>query len=294
MKKYHEIAGDGGSNILGQVQEQHERLQARMARIRQKIAIMSGKGGVGKSVVTVNLAAALAQRGAKVGVLDADINGPSLAKMLGVRSQALEMGQGGVVPTVGPLGVRAISMDLLLPKDETPVVWDAPAGDPFVWRGAIEASALREFLADTDWGKLDFLLIDLPPGPDRLPNFAGLLSDLRAVAVTIPSEIAQLTVKRSVVLAREREIPIVGLVENMAGYLCSECGALGPLFPGDGEELAKALGIELLGKIPFDPRITRSSDRGVPFVIEHGESPAAQAFVQIAAKIEASFKGAER
>ncbi|MFQ5794649.1 MAG: Mrp/NBP35 family ATP-binding protein [Candidatus Bipolaricaulia bacterium] len=295
MKTYREIAGDGGSDILGQVAEQQVRLRARMAQITHKLAIMSGKGGVGKSVVTANLAVTLARSGLKVGVLDADINGPSIAKMLGVQEQSLEISNRDVVPIHGPLDIKVISMDLLLPQDETPVVWDAPTQhDPFIWRGAIEVSTLREFLADTDWGELDFLLIDLPPGPDRLPNISDLLPDLCAIVVTIPSEVAQRTVKKSVVLVQELKVPLIGLVENMAGYLCPQCGALGELFPGDGKELAKALDMAFLGKIPFDPQITRCFDQGVPFMIAHGETPAGRAFAQIAEKIEAFLNGRER
>ncbi len=288
MKTYQEIAGDGGSNILNQVKEQQMRLQARLAQITHKIAIMSGKGGVGKSVVTVNLASSLALQGHNVGVLDADINGPSVAKMFGVLGQTLKVGKNGVVPVLGPLGIKIISMDLLLSRDEAPVVWDAPAQqDPFVWRGTIEVSALREFLTDTDWGKLDFLLIDLPPGPERLPNLPGLLPELHTIVVTIPSEVAQLTVKRSIALAQQLKAKLLGLIENMAGYLCQKCGALGE-FSGGAENTAKALGVPLLGKIPFDPRIARCSDQGVPFVIEHQDTETASVFKQMAQKIKRS------
>ncbi len=287
MKTYREIAGDAGSDILGQVKEQQARLQARLAQITHTIAVMSGKGGVGKSVITTNMAAALAMLGHQVGVLDADINGPSVAKMFGVRGQTLKVGKNGVVPVLGPLGIKIISMDLLLSRDEAPVVWDAPAQqDPFVWRGTIEVSTLREFLADTDWGELDFLLIDLPPGPERLPNLPGLLPVLHTIVVTIPSEVAQLTVKRSIALAQQLKAKLLGLIENMAGYLCRKCGALGELFPSSGEETVNVLGVPLLGKIPFDPRIARCSDRGIPFVLEHKDTTAGEAFAQIAQKIK--------
>ncbi|MCI0526548.1 MAG: Mrp/NBP35 family ATP-binding protein, partial [Nitrospira sp.] len=229
MKKYKDIVGDGGSNILGQVGEQMERLKARMAKIRHKVAVMSGKGGVGKSSITANLAVGLASKGYTVGVLDADVNGPSLAKMMGVRGQKLKITGEGIQPAISPGNIRAMSMDLLLPTDETPVIWDAPTQqEAFVWRGTMEVTALREFLADTNWDHLDFLLLDLPPGTDRLPNLVELLPDLGGtLVVTIPSEVSQLIVKKSITLAKDLlKTPVIGLVENMAGYVCLRCGAL--------------------------------------------------------------------
>lgn len=286
MKKYKEIAGDGGSDIVGQVAAQVARLKARMAQVRHKIAVMSGKGGVGKSVVTVNLAAALAQQNYRVGLLDADLNGPSLVRMLGVRNQVLKIGDRGVLPSIGPLGIKIISIALLLPREETPVVWKAPTSQgSFVWRGAMELSTLREFITDTDWGTLDFLLIDLPPGADRLPNMAELLPDLRAIIVTIPPEVAQITVSKSIALAQDSNVPLLGLIENMVGYYCPECGAIGALFPGEAGA-PKDWRIPCLGKIPFDPRISFCADRGVPFVLEWGDSPAGQAFIKIARHIQ--------
>lgn len=285
MKRYKDIAGDGGSDIVGQVTAQISRLNARMAQVRHKIAVMSGKGGVGKSIVTVNLAAALAQQSYRVGLLDADLNGPSLDKMLGVGNQILEIGEHGLLPAIGPLGIKMITIALLLPREETPVVWKAPAPQgAFVWRGAMEVSVLREFLTDTDWGALDYLLIDLPPGADRLPNMAELLPDLCAIAITIPSGVAHITVKKSITLAQDSNVPLLGLIENMVGYCCQECGAMGSLFPEAG--MPKDLGIPCLGKIPFDPRISLCVDQGVPFVLEWGDSPAGQAFIKIAEHIQ--------
>lgn len=297
MKKYKDIVGDGGSNILGQVGEQMERLKARMAKIRHKVAVMSGKGGVGKSSITANLAVGLASKGYTVGVLDADVNGPSLAKMMGVRGQKLKITGEGIQPAISPGNIRAMSMDLLLPTDETPVIWDAPTQqEAFVWRGTMEVTALREFLADTNWDHLDFLLLDLPPGTDRLPNLVELLPDLGGtLVVTIPSEVSQLIVKKSITLAKDLlKTPVIGLVENMAGYVCLRCGALGELFPshtGQGtEDLARTSGIPFLGKIPFDPRIATATDSGIPFLLEYQSSLAGQAFSQITRKVEEFFK----
>ena len=288
MKRYRDIAGDGGSDIVGQIEAQQARLRARMGTIRRTVAVVSGKGGVGKSAVTANLAAALAGEGYAVGVLDADLNGPSIAKMLGVRGQTLQVTEAGVVPATSAEGIRVLSMDLLLPSDETPVVWDAPTqSEAHAWRGSMEAQALREFLADTAWGALDVLLLDLPPGTDRLPTVAGLLPDLTgAVVVTIPSEVSHLVVRKSITLAREAGTRLLGLVENMAGYVCLHCGTLGALFEGPGgERTAGQAGIPFLGRVPFDPRLAVAADRGRPFVAEHGDTPAGRAIRDVAARL---------
>lgn len=286
MKKYKDIVGDGGSNIIGQVAEQIAHLKARMAGIKAKVAVMSGKGGVGKSAITANLAAAFAMGGFAVGILDADLNGPAIAKIIGVRGQRLRISGEGVHPALGPPGIKVMSMDLFLPRDETPVIWDAPTQqDSFVWRATLEISVLRELLTDAVWGELDFLLIDLPPGTDRISNIAGVLPEMdRSILITIPSEVSQLIVKKSIMVAKETlKAPPLGLVENMAAYLCPRCGAEGELFhPGDSERAAASLGIPFLGRIPFDPRISISSDQGVPFVMQHADSPAGRTILQIA------------
>jgi ATP-binding protein involved in chromosome partitioning len=292
MKGYRDIAGDGGSDIVGQIAEHVSRLRARMATVRRTVAVVSGKGGVGKSALTANLAAALAADGFAVGVLDADLNGPSLGTMLGVRGQRLRVTEAGVAPAVSDTGVRVLSIDLLLPSDETPVVWEAPTQtDAHTWRGTMEANALREFLTDTDWGALDMLSLDLPPGADRLPTVAGLLPDLGgALVVTIPSAVSHLVVRKSIALAREARVALLGLVENMAGYVCLGCGSLGALFDGPGgEHTAAQAGLPFLGRIPFDPRVAAAADRGRPFVLDHGESLAGRALRDLAARLAESL-----
>jgi ATP-binding protein involved in chromosome partitioning len=288
MKGYRDIAGDGGSNIVEQVVAQQARLTARMAVIRASVAVVSGKGGVGKSSVTANLAGALAGRGLAVGVLDADLNGPSMGKMLGVRGQTLRVEADGVRPAVSAEGIRVLSMDLLLPGDDIPVVWDAPTqAEAHTWRGTMEGTALREFLADTAWGPLDVLLIDLPPGADRLPTLLDLLPGLTgAIVVTIPSAVSHLVVRRAMTLARERGARLLGLVENMAGYVCPTCGTVGPLFEGPGGEATAAQhGLPFLGRVPFDSRLAAAADRGRPFVFDHADTPAGRALAAVAAAV---------
>ena len=290
MKTYADIVGDGGSNVLAQVQQQVARLQERLRSIRHIVAVVSGKGGVGKSTVTVNLATAYAMRGQRVGVLDADLNGPSVAKMLGVRGYTPQLSSAGVTPATGPLAMRVMSMDLFLPDDATPVTWKAPTQqEAFVWRGTMEMTSLRELLTDTVWGELDCLLLDLPPGADRLPNVAGLLPFMAgALLVTIPSQVSQLIVQKSLTLARE-VLPdrLIGLVDNMQGYVCPHCHTLGELFPeSSSATLAAALQIPYLLGIPFDPRLAGAADQGRPFVLDHADTRAGQAFQELAAILD--------
>ncbi len=293
MKTYKELPADGGSDIIGQVTEQINRLQERLASIRHTVAIMSGKGGVGKSAITANLASALALRGCAVGIVDADINGPSIAKMMGVRHSPIDYGPDGVKPAVNPLGVKVISMDLFLTEDQTPVLWDAyTQKDAFTWRGTMEVTALRQFLSDTKWGTLDYLLIDLPPGADRLPNLVDLLPNLGGtVVVTIPSGVSQLVVKKSLAMAKNiLNTPVIGILENMAAYVCADCGRAGDLFPsGHTEKMARQFDVPLLGKIPFDPRIANCADEGAIFVADYGETPAGRALIEMGEKIQAFF-----
>lgn len=284
MKRYKDIKGDAGSNILAQVAEQSKRLRSRMDKVRHKIAIMSGKGGVGKSIVTVNLAFAFASKGFEIGIADADINSPSIALMTGIHGKGLRIEDDHVLPAIGPLGIKIMSMDMLLTGDDMPVIWKGPKSNTFVWRGATEATTLREFLSDTEWGKLDYIFIDVPPGTDRFSNVAGLLPELNGVIiVTIPSEVSQLSVKKSIAFAKnELNAPVIGLIENMSGYVCQNCGDVGDLFHTSSvEQMALEAGIQYLGKIPFDKRISISSDKGIPFVVQYADTPAGHVFNDI-------------
>lgn len=285
-KRYRDIAGDGGSNVAAQVAAHQEQLKIRMAGVRSTVAVMSGKGGVGKSTITTNLAAYFALQGWQVGVVDADINGPSLAKMLGVRGQRPRFDTTGVLPAVGPLGIKVISMDLFLEDDKTPVVWDGPQAETFIWRGTMEMHTLREFLADVQWGSLDLLLIDLPPGVECLSTLCELLPDMQGtVVVTIPSAVSHLVVLKSITLVRDLlHTPVIGLVENMTTFFCPTCSDTHPLF-AQAPESATALGVPVLGQVPFDPRMAAASDRGVPYITEHGASPVGQALMQLGERV---------
>jgi ATP-binding protein involved in chromosome partitioning len=291
MKTYTDLPSDAGSNIVGQVTAQANRLQQRLTSVKHTVAVMSGKGGVGKSSLTANLATALTLKGNTVGVVDADINGPTLAKMMGVRSATLEYTPTGVKPAMTALGTKLISMDLLLAEDDAPVLWNAHSQkDAFTWRTTMEVGALREFIADTEWGNLDYLLLDLPPGTDRLPNVAELIPNLGGiVVVTIPSEVSQLIVKKSVTMARDiLKVPIIGVVENMAFYVCQHCGEEEPLFSAD-ETPDKAFQQTVLGCIPFDPRLAHANDNGTPYIDKYPDTPASKALVQVANKIQNFF-----
>lgn len=287
MKTYHDIATDGGSDVAGQVQTQMSVLRHRLQSIGRVVAVMSGKGGVGKSTMTVVLADALARRGLRVGIVDADINGPSVARMMGVRDHTPRPGAGGMLPAVSATGIRIMSMDLFLPPNATPVIWEAPVQDhAYTWRPMVEMGALRELIADTAWGTLDVMLVDLPPGTDRLPNLADLVSELSgAVVVTGPTAVSQMVVARSITMATEvARAPIIGLVENMSAYVCTACGRAERMRGSDGgaEALAKAHGVPFLGHVPFDPRLARAADRGESFLASFADTPAGRAIEAVA------------
>ncbi|MEK6683396.1 MAG: P-loop NTPase [Nitrospirota bacterium] len=269
--------------VLQQVMDQVTAVQTRMSRIKHKIAVMSGKGGVGKSSVTVNLAHCFAARGYKVGILDVDLSGPCIPKMMGIRDRALKITAEGALPAVGVNGIKVASMELMLPDEGSPVMWKGLWEDSAVWRGTVEMSVIREFISDVNWGPLDLLLIDMPPASsDKPPIIAQMIPELDgAVIVTIPSAISQFIVKKSVVfLNRELKIPMIGLIENMSGAICPHCGEALELFEdaSHGESPLQQMGLPLLGRVPFDRRIASCADHGRSFVDEHPLTPAAQAF----------------
>ncbi|MEM2342151.1 MAG: Mrp/NBP35 family ATP-binding protein [Candidatus Bathyarchaeia archaeon] len=260
------------------IEEQKRLLRIRMGKIRHKVAVISGKGGVGKSTITVNLAIFFAMNNYKVGILDADIHGPSIPKMLGLSGSRLEVGPPGIFPAVGPFDIRVVSMNFLLPDENTPVIWCGP----------LKMTAIRQFLSEIVWGELDLLLIDLPPGTGDEPlSVAQLLPEMDGVIiVTIPSEVSQIVVKKAVNFAKTLGLPIIGVIENMSGFICPNCGARVDIFQsGGGEKIADEMDIPFLGKIPIDQKICENSDKGKPFIAENKYSPASKAFMEIAKKI---------
>ena len=266
--------------------EQEQRLKTKMSKIKHKIAVISGKGGVGKSTVTVNLAVFFALQGHrdKVGVLDADIHGPCVPKMLGLKGQKLVGGPGGMLfPVTGQQGIKVVSMDFLLPNDEAPVIW----------RGPLKMRVIQQFLSDIAWGDLEFLFIDLPPGTGDEPlSVMQLIPDIDGVIiVTMPSEVSQAVVKKAITFSKQLGVPVIGIIENMSGYVCPECGAKLDIFKtGGGKIIAEDLSVPYLGKIPIDPAICVDSDSGTPFAAGNPASPTVKAFAEIVVKIKQFLK----
>ena len=257
-----------------------------MSKIKHKVAVISGKGGVGKSTVTVNLAAAFAKTGHAVGVLDADIHGPSVPRLLGLTGQQMKVGPPGAFPVPGPLGMKIVSIDFFLPEERTPTIW----------RGPLKMRAIRQFLTDIVWGDLDVLFIDLPPGTgDEALSIAQLLPEIDGVViVTMPSELSRAVVNKAIVFAERMGLPIIGIVENMSGFICPTCGDRIDIFQtGGGKKMAEETGVPFLGGIPIDPKIGVASDKGSPFVIENPDSPATKAFLEIVEKVEDYLRAKE-
>lgn len=289
MKKYSDIVGDGGSDIVGQVTKQLNKLNERLNSIKYIVAVMSGKGGVGKSSVAVNLSSALSILGHSVGILDADVNGPAIAKMTGTHDQETIKSGSSILPVKGFLDLKVMSMDLFLNDDNTPVVWEAASQEnAHAWRGLMEATAVREFAADTEWGALDYLIIDLPPGTDKLPNLVDVLPWISgAIIVTIPTGISQFVVGKSIQMTTEfLNIPVIGLIENMSGRFCPNCGEPDPLFPkGNVAQQAKNHNVPFLGSIPFDVQIANAADEGISYMAGFAKMNGAQAIREITEKV---------
>ncbi|UCD12195.1 MAG: P-loop NTPase [Nitrospinaceae bacterium] len=289
MKTYEDLAGDGGSNIVGQVVSKLEKLRSRLDGIKHKVALMSGKGGVGKSSLTANIASCLADRGHRVGILDADLNGPSIGQLLGVgNDHKLVLDDDGIEPGIGVQGIKIMSMDMLLSQPDSPVMWTEEPGATAVWVSTMESTALRELLSDTKWGDLDFLLIDMPPGSDRIDNIRELVPELAGVVeITIPSPLSQHIVSKSITKNRQMGVPVIGLVENMATYVCPHCDQEAKLFEGkDAKDLSQNKGIPFIGKVPFDTRLSRKTGSGGLFYTEHRDSITGQAIAQVVDAIQ--------
>lgn len=251
----------------------------RMARIKHKIIIASGKGGVGKSTVSVNLARALHSKGFGVGVLDADITGPDIPKLLGVEEQRLKQGREGIEPADAG-GIKVASMALVLSSRDSPLVW----------RGPMKMAAIKQFVQDVNWGDLDFLLIDLPPGTSDEPlSVLQLIPDLAgAIIVTTPQEVSLLDSRKAVNMVKAMMLPVLGIVENMSGLVCPHCGETINVFcAGGGQRMAEEMDVPFLGAIPIDPQVCALGDAGVAFVEK--ETPAGGSFAGIVERLLKMF-----
>ncbi len=257
-----------------QRRHQEELLKKRLSRIRHKIMVMSGKGGVGKTTVSVNIAYELASRGYKVGLLDADIHGPNVPLMLGLEGKQLFVGPEGIEPLVVGDNLKVVSMSFLISSPDTPVIW----------RGPLKMAALRQFLSEVNWGDLDFLIVDLPPGTGDEPlSIAQLIKDIDgSIIVTTPQDVALLDSKKSINFSKKVGVPVLGIVENMSGFVCPHCGKEVDLFKkGGGEKAAQQYNVPFLGRIPLDPRVVEAGDSGKIVTAQAPDSPVAGAFREI-------------
>ena len=245
--------------------------------VKRIILVGSGKGGVGKSTVAANLAVALKKAGYRVGLLDADIYGPSVPTILGLKNAVVSVSDDQRILPVEKNGLKVLSIGFMLPNEETPVIW----------RGALLMKAIQQFMFEVDWGELDYLVVDLPPGTGdvQLTLAQNLILD-GAIVVTTPQDVALADVKKAVAMFEELGVPVLGLVENMAYFVCPNCGEKSYIFgKGRVEEYAKQKGLEILAQIPTEPAVSEASDRGKPVVEAYPESLTAKAFEELAQKV---------
>lgn len=255
-----------------------KQLNDRLSRIKYKVAILSGKGGVGKSFVSSMLGLALCDRGYRVALLDADLHGSSIPLLLGVKEPHLYLDEEGILPVSGPLNVRIVSMGLMLPTPETPVAW----------RGPMKSKAIVELLAKVSWGENDFLIIDLPPGTgDEAITIVQAIRDLDgAIVVTAPNVLSETVVSRAINFIVERGVRLLGIVENMSYFKCPDTGKVYYLLGKScGEELARKYNTELLARIPFDPLISESLERREPYYVSYRDGEASRAIRELALRV---------
>jgi len=258
--------------------KEDERIANNLKKIKHKIVIMSGKGGVGKSTVAATLAFALSLEGKEVGLLDVDIHGPNIPKMLDIENEKVIGDENGIQPIIIPPRLKVMSMAFFLSSKDSPIIW----------RGPLKMRAIKQFLGEVEWGNLDYLIVDLPPGTGDEPlSIAQLIPDGKAIIVTTPQDVALLDSRKAVMFAKTLHMPVIGLIENMSGFVCPHCGKKIDLFKmGGGEKAALQLNVPFLGRIPIDEKIVESGDKGIPFILAHRQSNAAQAFMEIVKNIE--------
>jgi Mrp family chromosome partitioning ATPase len=251
-----------------------EQARQSLTRIKHKLMIMSGKGGVGKSSVSVNLAIALSRKGFKVGLMDVDIHGPDIPRMLGLKGMMAANANRKLDPMRYSDNLTAVSIESLM----------ADKDDAVIWRGPMKHGAIRQFVGEVDWGELDYLIIDAPPGTGDEPlTVAQLIKDSRAIIVTTPQEVALADVRKSINFCKTVKMEIIGLVENMSSYTCPHCGRSVDIFgSGGGERTADQAGLKLLGRIPFDPNLVKCGDEGISYQQQYGDSPVTRVFGEIA------------
>jgi Mrp family chromosome partitioning ATPase len=272
--------GIGIQDPEAEKKQQEKNLKDTLSRIRYKFLVMSGKGGVGKTSVSVNLGIALGNRGFKVGIMDVDLHGPDVPRMLGLKGMAgPNERQDKLAPMPYSDNVSAISIECLMPNKD----------DPVIWRGPLKHSAISQFITDVDWGDLDFLIIDSPPGTGDEPlSVAQTIADAQPIIVTTPQEVALSDVRKSINFCKKINRPLFGLIENMSGYVCPHCNKAVDLFgSGGGEKTAAEFGINFLGRIPFDPNLVKAGDAGDSYQEKYANTPAGQAFAAIADKLAA-------
>ena len=267
-----EARGDHGcSHDGGDAARQQEQLDVRMLLVRHKFLVLSGKGGVGKSTVAVNLATALADAGRRVGLLDVDLHGPSIPSLLGLDYKPQPGRAGGIAPAPVSDNLWAMSIQFFLPEED----------DAVIWRGPRKYSAIREMLAGVDWGHLDCLVVDAPPGTgDEALALVELLgSGTGAVIVSTPQRVAVNDVRKALRFCETLDLPVLGVIENMSGFVCPHCGGTTDVFlSGGAEAMARGAGVDFLGRIPMDPAVVAAGEEGVPHVRAHPDSPTALAF----------------
>ena len=255
--------------------------------VKHVILVLSGKGGVGKSTVSVNLAYALANHGKKVGLLDLDFHGPNIPKMLGIEDQRPAVLAHTIEPVHVTGNLAVMSMAFLLPDTSTPVVW----------RGPMKMGAIQQFLAEVNWGALDYLVVDLPPGTgDEALTIAQLAPNVRgAVIVTTPQDVAVMDATKAAKFIEKLELPVIGIIENMSGMVCPHCGDIINLFSvGGGKKAAEDLGVPYLGAIPLDPEMVKAGDEGRPLILRHAGSPTSKAVDEVMENLVAQIESDQK
>jgi ATP-binding protein involved in chromosome partitioning len=257
--------------------EQDASVHSSLQKIKKKFVVLSGKGGVGKTSTSVNLAMALAQKKFDVGIMDVDLHGPDVPRMLGLKGMLGLSKNNKLDPMRYSDNLKAISIESLI----------ASKDDAVIWRGPLKYSAIRQFIGEVDWGELDFLIIDSPPGTGDEPlTVAQTISDAQAIIVTTPQEVALADVRKSINFCRTLKMEIFGLIENMSGFTCPHCNKMVELFgSGGGEKTARDMGIQFLGRIPFDPNFVSCGDNGISFQEKYMDSQVTKVFSEIADKL---------